>query len=937
MKYKLKKGSILLASIFLPLSTEVYANTNEPEDQTKENQEFDLAQHPIVKQNDLIGTTTVDMEELQKVSYSLGVLDNLDAFVAGWDGNKLWGYEDVLILVDGVPREAHTIMASEVASVTFMKSAAATILYGSEGNNGAILITSKKGKIGDVSVDVMANTGMNFMKEIPEYLNSAEYMTYYNQAAINDGKSPLYTDEQIYNYGSGLDPYRYPDLNMYSDDFMNSYFNRTDVSVAVQGGNDRTQFYTNTSYTRNGDYLNFGEAKNNRNERLSARGNVDFKISDIVTSYAKANVVMNTTKSANADFWKEARQLRPNRFSPLVPISAISPDALDALKAIGATDNIIDGKYFLSGTQLEQTNAISKIYAGGSGKSISRFFQFDIGLKIDLDALTKGLSFSGRIAIDYSAGYRTEYNNNYAIFVPTWSNVNGQSSIISLTKYGDDERSGDQNVKDSWMNRQTHSSVQFDYVRSFGKHHVSAMAMARANQKVLVANYHKPSSAHLGFMATYDYDHRYFVDLAGAYVHSAKLPKDKRQAFSPAITLGWNVAKESFMPKGLFDDLMISASLAEQNTDAFIDGYYLYESVYKNNGSGIWYGWGDALGGGEAAVAVIGENPDLTFVKRKEINASINAVMFDRSLHINANYFHSKIDGGITQATTMYPNYFTSYWPQSTFIPYINYNEDLRQGVDISINYANSYRDFKYNVGVTGSYLKTEAVLRDEIYEDKYQNRQGRDLNTIWGLECVGFFDSQDDIKNSTSQDFGPVKPGDLKYVDQNGDNIIDSKDEVALGSWASPYELGLNFELGYKGFTLAAIATARLGGQGVKNTEYDWIYGERKYSAVVRDAWTPETAETATYPRLTTESSSNNFRTSDFWLYNTDRFDLSKVQLTYDFPERLFDQKKVSALSVYVGGYNLLTLAPEAKRMNTNFWGAPYSRFVNLGVKASF
>ncbi len=937
MKYKLKKGSILLASIFLPLSTEVYANTNEPEDNINENPLVDLAQNPIVKQDDLNGTTTVNMEELQEVSYSLGVLDNLDAFVAGWDGGKLWGYSDVLILVDGVPREAHTIMPDEVSTVTFLKSSAATLLYGTEGNNGAILITSKKGKIGDVTVDVNVNTGMNFMKEIPEYLNSAEYMTYYNQAAINDGKSPAFTDEQIYNHGSGLDPYRYPDLDLYSDDFMNSYFNRTDASLSVQGGNDRTQYYTNASYTRNGDYLNFGEASHNRSERLSARGNIDFKISDIITSYAKTSVVMNTNKSANDDFWKATREMRPNRFSPLLPISAISPEALDALKAIGATDNIIDGKYFLSGTQLEQTNAISKIYAGGSGESVSRYFQFDIGLKINLEGLTKGLSFSGRIAVDYSAGYRTEYNNNYAIFEPTWSNVNGQSTIISLTKYGDDERSGDQQVKSSWMNRQTHASVQFDYQRSFGKHNLSALAMGRANQKVLVSNYHKPSTANLGAMVSYNYDKRYYVDAVGAYVHSAKLPKGNRQALSPSFTLGWNVANEAFMPKDVFNELMISASVSEQNSDRSIDGYYLHESVYKNNGSGIWYGWGDALGGGESAVAVIGENPDLTFVKRKELNASINAVMLDRSLWVNANYFYSKIHGGITQATTMYPSYFTSYWPESTFIPYINYNEDLRHGVDVSINYAKSFRNVDFSVGLTGSYLATKALLRDEIYEDEYQNRQGRDLNTIWGLECAGFFNSQDDVDNSTPQDFGVVKPGDLKYVDQNGDNIIDAKDEVALGSWVSPYELGLNFEIGYKGFTLAAIATSRLGGQGVKNTEYDWIYGERKYSAVVRDAWTPETAETATYPRLTTETGSNNFRTSDFWVYNTNRFDLSKIQFTYDFSERIFEQKKITGLSLYVGGYNLVTVAPEAKRMNTNFWGAPYSRFVNLGVKASF
>ena len=259
-----------------------------------------------------------------------------------------------------------------------------------------------------------------------------------------------------------------------------------------------------------------------------------------------------------------------------------------------------------------------------------------------------------------------------------------------------------------------------------------------------------------------------------------------------------------------------------------------------------------------------------------------------------------------------------------------------------------------FQAGLNGTYYTTKATKRDDInYVDAYQKREGKALDAIWGYECLGFF-SKEDFKwredgsiagyadGVPSQDklSSGVRPGDLKYKDQNGDGIIDDKDQVDLGKggwYGNPFTLGLNLSAKYKGFTLFVLATGGFGAKAVKNNSYWWIAGENKYSAVVRDRWTEATAATATYPRLTTQSGSNNNTTSDFWLYKTDRFNLAKVQLTYDFPTQWFQKTPIRALSAYVSGSNLLTIAKERELLELNVGSAPQTRFYNLGVKVSF
>ena len=944
----MKRNKYIILSALLALSAATPAQAQiDAADTTQVNVAF----RKVAKEDIMGGVSSLNYRELMEKNYNTYSLDNMQGYVAGYNGSGMWGYTDQLVLIDGVPRAANNVLPSEIEEITFLKGAQAVVLYGSRAAKGAILITTKRGKVTDgLSVNVRANTGWNVAKAYPEYLGSAEYMTLYNEARANDGLAPLYTSDQIYNYASGINPYRYPDIEFYSSDFIKKAYNRTDVTAEIEGGNDRAKFYANVSYYRIGDYLNFGEAKNNYTDRFNVRGNVDVRINNFITAYVNANATYYNQHSAistqtDADgntlnYWQVAAQWRPNRVNPLIPVSYLDPVAIQPRNALSSSMNIIDGKYFLGGTQTDLTNIFADYYAAGKSTWTSRQFQFDAGVNVDLGSLLKGLSFHALVGIDYETSYSTSYNNEYATFEPSWSNYNGPDYIVALNNHEKvDKKSGVQNIGGSTDNQVIAFNAHFDYKRTFGGvHNVSAMILANGYQQTRSGQYHRISNANLGFDLSYNYDKKYYAEFAAATPWSAKLPEGHRAGFSPSVTLGWNIAREAFMEGSIFDALTLSASYSNLKTDLDIENYYMYLGTIQRGG---WWDWNGETGH-DCYRFVRGSNEDLGYLKRQEISASLHAELLQRSLSLDASVFSSKMDGGIISAANQMPSYFKVYYPESSFLSYLNYNTDKRTGFDVAVNYKKDFGDFGFNIGANLTYYKTEATKRDDSnYADAYQYREGKPLDAVWGYECLGFFQDEADIANSPTQSLGAtVKPGDLKYKDQNGDGIIDTKDQVnlATGGWyGAPTTLGINLTLKYKNFTLFALGIGGFGGHAMKSNSYWWISGENKYSAAVRNRWTPETATTATYPRLTTQSGANNNTNSDFWMYSTSRFDLAKVQLTYDFPKSIIGNGIVKGLSVYVSGNSLLTLAKERELMEMNIGSAPAARFYNIGAKVCF
>ena len=895
----------------------------------------------------IVPVSKVNVSELMEKNYNTYSLDNMQALTAGYNG-QLWNQGEALVLIDGVPRDANNVLPIEIEDITFLKGASAVVLYGSRASKGVILITTKRGSIAPLKISARANYTMDVAKSFPTYLDGAEYMTLYNQALVNDGLSPKFTDEQIYNTAAGTNPYRYPNQQFYTSDYLNKTKSRYDVTAEFQGGGKFAQFYTNVSYYRQGDFINFGEGKNNYTDRLNVRGNIDLQLSDWASGWVNANATYYNQHGSNSNFWSAASTLRPNRVAPFIPVSFIDPLDVNSLNLIQNTRNIIHnpaglpaGDYFLGATQEDQSNAFADMYSAGYNTWTSRQFQFDAGVKFDLKSILKGLSFKTNFAVDYKTSYSTSLNDQYATFGVNWTQIDGYDVIGSLTQYGQDKHTGTLNASNSAEQQTIAWNGQFDYVNSWGDHNLHATLVANGYQQTISGEYHRVSNANLGLQASYNFAHKYYVDLAANAVHSAKLPEGNRNAISPSVTLGWRLTSEDFMKDmDWLDDLRLTAGYTVLNQDLDIAEYFMYKDIFT--ATGTWWGWSDANNSIQTSDSQRGGNDELSFVKRKEFNVGLNGALLKNKLTFSVNYFNTTVDGLLAQPDYIYPSYMHTYWPVSTFVPYINYGKNRRQGIDFAIAYNDKAGDFEWGVQAFGQTTTSKNLRVAENVEFEYQRSEGKATDAIWGLECLGYYNSQEEIDNAEAKSsFVTVMPGDLKYKDQNGDGIIDSKDQVVLGRWGAKFSGGLNLTLKYRNFTLFAMLTGQFGGNAIKNDTYNWVYGERKYSDVVRGAWTAEkfkNGEMISYPRLTTQSPDNNFRTSDYWMYKTDRLDLARVQITYDFSKSLFGPKSiVKGLQIYANGNSLLTIAGERDQMERNVDSSPQTRSFTLGAKVEF
>ena len=321
----------------------VNAQTTDDADSTVAKKKVHVAFRDIDADHLLGGISYIDMEELSKKDYTMSSLEDMYGLVGGWNGNNLWGMDNErldnndnsnmpLVIIDGVKRPSNNVLPSEIEQITFLKGAQAVVLYGAKGAKGAIVITTKRSKVDGLQITANANTGWHFAKEFPEYLGSAEYMTLYNEACLNDqlASGPKYSQQDIYNHASGLNPYRYPNVNYYSSDYIRKAYNRSEGTLEIQGGGTRAHFYTNINYYRAEDLLNFGPAKDNYTDRFSVRGNVDLVVNKVVKGFANASATFYNENKNKGNFWSDASSMRPNfpeNAAPLIPIEteSISP------------------------------------------------------------------------------------------------------------------------------------------------------------------------------------------------------------------------------------------------------------------------------------------------------------------------------------------------------------------------------------------------------------------------------------------------------------------------------------------------------------------------------------------------------------------------------------------------------------------------------------
>lgn len=926
-----------------------------------------VAFNTVDKADLLGGVSTVNIAKMLGSNYTTYSLDNLSSYIPGYQqlnntsgtNGNIWGMNGKLVLVDGIPRDEYNVTPSEMEEITVLKSAAAVALYGSRAAKGVVSITTKRGTDKKNRFDVRLNTGIMAPKRYAEYLSSAEYLSLYNEALRND-KVPLtdaaYTsDENLANYASGINPYKYPNLDFYSSDNLKKFSTRSEIVTEYTGGNDKAQFYVNVGNYSTSTLLDIGNGKKEGENRFNIRGNLDIKLSDMITSKINTSVTFYDSNSAQGNFWSSAATLRPNLISPLIPVSYLDKADATSLAYIASSPFIIDGKYFLAGTSSQAANPFADIYTKGIIKGTTRKYQFDASLNFNLAKVLKGLTFDTQFGIDYNTSYSQNIDNNtYAVYTPTWASDADGDYISKLTRVGADLNNNFRTLDNSYQRQTQFFSGALKYKFNFDKvHNFSTMLVAHGYTLAESQVYHAIGNANLGFQFNYNYKNKYYADFTQNMVHSARFAPKQRDAFSPTVSLGWRISNEKFLSESdIINDLKLTASAGVINTDLDYDantGYNLFRTSYSSN-NGSYFSWQEGRQLRTTDVLRV-DNYGLGFERRKEISLGLEASLFKNMVQLSASYFYSRLLGIPGQDVNAYPNFLSVSGPSiSSFVPYTNYQADQREGYDLGISFNKRAGKVDFNIGMTATYYDTKAAVRNDVaFRDAYQNRQGKPIDALFGLKSDGFFTAADitAMANKTPgapapQSFGNVKPGSIKYVDVNNDGVVDNNDQVYLGRGGysgSPLTVGLNVTAKWNNFSLFVLANSTSGSYGFKNSSYYWASGNSaKYSAAMRDRWTEATAATATYPSLSTANNGdNNFRNSDFWLFKNDRINLSRVQLSYDIPKTLLTRTFMSNLGFYVNGNDLLMISKERNHLETSFGSTPQMRYYSVGLTAAF
>jgi TonB-linked SusC/RagA family outer membrane protein len=880
-----------------------------------------------VKRGDLVNSVSVINPDKDILQYNN--IQSIDAALSGrvpglLGSSNIRGLGSPLFVVDGIPRDISNINLSEVDQITVLKDINAAILYGNAAVNGVILVTTKRGQAYKKQISVTGYYGISKPSALPKYLSSADYMELNNEARVNDGLSPQYTTASIANYRTG-NQYRYPSVDYYSDTYLKSVKPFSRVSTEISGGNDIATYYSNLGWDQGGSLLNFGQGKSGKTNKFNGRGNIDLKINNWVkTSIDAAAVFSNSKGPVGTDYWSSASTLKPNLIAPLLPFSLIPGD--NALLTARKKD--INGMYLPGGTSSVLTNPIADGYLGGYKEFIERLFSFNNRIDFDLKGLTEGLAFHTNVSLDFYSSYNQSINNGYSVYQPVWG---ADDTITSLTKYNIDTNTGVQNVTDNYYTRRIGFYGLLDYDRTFGDvHHITGSLLGFWNKYKAAGDNQGLKSGNLGLRLSYSFNKKYLVDFSSAVVNSVKLPEGNRAAFSPSLGLAWLISSEDFMSEVKFVNyLKLRISGGILNSDTGIPNFFLYDATTTNSYSYSWY---EATYSNSGTVSVQGANPLLAWEKRKELNFGFEGLFFDRMIGLDANIFTSSYSDQITKHTVAYPSYYTYY------IPYENYEDNAYRGVELGLSFNRSFGDLSFTIGANILYANSEVKKLNELYADKYQYRTGKPIDARFGLVADGFFRDQTDINNHAQQLFGNVKPGDIKYVDQNNDGVVDANDQIQIGRSQSPFSYGLNLRLSYKNFTLFAEGIGRIGADSyIGSNNYYWVDGDDKYSEYVLNRWTPATATTATFPRLSSIANTNNFQNSTFWLYKDNYFSISRIQLTYDMPEKVAGMLLMRNLSFYLAASNLPLISKHRDIKELNIGSEPQYRSFSLGVKTMF
>lgn len=852
-----------------------------------------------------------------------------------------------LVIIDGIINAYNSnqtleyITANEIESVTVLKDASTQALYGIQGANGLLVITTKRGRKGPLQIKTRFDQSFQQVTTKPAFYNAAEYAEMRNQAAFNDGlgSNYLFSQQQIDGYRSGENRDLYPSNNWYNR-FMKDFAAMQRASVNVTGGNDKVQFFSNINFMHQGGYFKTDQTRydpNANNIWVNYRSNIDMSLNRYLKAFIRlaGNVKRERTPggASNADVYASIFQIPPTMYGPVTqPVTNASGEVTDPGGKVITTERVESPTYGMLNRTGYTRHTVTNI--------VSQF-----GLDLDMGFLTKGLNLTGTLAYQTNSVGSLSTKQDYERWVQS-----GSSPLTFIKKGAQNNTPLAYSKSHSYYYHLTYN-IAANYKRDFGRHRVGAMAymfyqnLTKAdNTPPFLLPYNRVSS---GLEATYGFDNRYLVKLDLGYSGSEQYARNVRYTRTPAISATWVLSNEAFLKNNAFiSNLKLRASYGKTANDQ--SG--LARFAYLDN---VTVAGGGPIGSLQYLVTEgqVG-NPNIRAEVSKKQNYGVDLGLFN-ALTVSVDVFKERMDNMVVSALATIPMY--QGIPLDNY-PKLNSGIFENKGVDLNVSYTKMLRkDLSIHAGLMLSYAKNTIVSFNEAKKTEdyaYRNwSEGYAFGQLFGYKVDysngnGFFNSQQEIDNSNlDYSFGNPRPGDLRYQDLNADGKIDDRDRAPVGTGYLPSVIyGISGGITWKNFDLSFLFqgvgnyATMYAGTGIYETDFDGVFGSPH-----RQAWTPEryaAGEKITAPALSLAQTVNH-QASDYYLYNRAYVRLKNLELSYTLPPALASTIRADKVRLLVSGQNLLTwdkmksgdFGPEGE----GYKAFPVYRVFNAGISVIF
>ena len=899
-----------------------------------------------VTSKDLLSTPSANIS--QAISGKIpGVITSQTSGAPGADDAQIYirgratfaGDAQPLVLVDGVERSFSQIAPDDIETISVLKDASATAVYGVRGANGVMLITTKRGKDQKPVVSLTANWQIQSPNRTDTYLDAYQSVMLLEEALRNDGLPSQYSAQDIEMYQrsvngqlSGVEALLYPNVDWY-DQVLNSTAPAQRYNVSVTGGTKRMryyasgEFYDQKSIVKNLSNDQYGNSSSPSFRRYSFRANTDFFLTkdltfsvNFGTRFEERRGPSTTETTDRSEIFYELNH------TPgwLFPVAYTIPNG-DLTETLYA------------GTSQYQNNIVARLTEAGYYKSTNVVNETNFIADYKMDWLTEGLSVKGMLSFDYENLHQNNYSRSFATY-----ELNDRANYLQPNAYNQFNADTELAHSSSFTSiYKLYMEAQVNYARKFGKHDVTAMALYMQNDYRNKAELAQRYQGLVG-RVTYGYDERYLAEFNMGYNGSENFLKGRRFGFFPAFSVGWRLSNEPFMQKysNWLNNLKIRASYGQVGNDKYQGDRFLYEEAWRQLSNVYYFGTTGVTGIYDARYP----NYEVTWERAHKYNVGVEFGFFNGLLTGTVDVFYEKRN-----------NILTPYLTRPEWVGVVmsatNLGETKNKGYEIELKHSNHIgNDFTYTVGFTFSHARNEILSMDEPdIKTDYRKREGHPINQYFGLLCDGYV-TQADLDSGTMpiSRFGDVKVGDLKYRDMNGDGYIDDRDETFIGYSDIPENMyALNLSANYKGWGLSLMF------QGVSHVSR--YYDAEAMFAFVNGGkvkehhlqrWNPAQSEewnlaNAKYPLLHyNDYGDHNQRQNSYFLKNGAFLRLKNIELSYTLPQQWIRKAGMTDCRLYVNANNLITwdhldglTDPESNGSNR----FPIMKTVNFGVNIKF